>query len=39
MPDTTKIDPSLAWPFDLIEPMTEKELQAEFLATIEEAPL
>tara|TARA_R110000868_G_scaffold205313_1_gene453759 strand:- start:3710 stop:3826 length:117 start_codon:yes stop_codon:yes gene_type:complete len=37
--NTTKLDPSLPWPFDLIEPMTEKEMEIEFLANIEEAPL
>ena len=39
MPDTTKINPSLPWPFDKIEPMTETEQLAELLATTEEAPL
>ena len=39
MPDTTKLDPSLAWPFDRIEPLTEAEQLAELLDTTEEAPL
>lgn len=36
---TTKLDPSLAWPFDLIAPLTETEQVAELLAETEEAPL
>jgi len=36
---TTKLNPSLAWPFDLIAPLTEAEQVAELLAETEEAPL
>jgi hypothetical protein len=36
---TTKINPSLAWPFDLIAPLTEAEQLAALLAETEEAPL
>ena len=37
--DITKLDPSLAWPFDLLAPMSEAEQVDELLATTEEAPL
>ena len=37
--DITKIDPQAPWPFDLIAPMSEEELQAELFAETEEAPL
>lgn len=39
-PDTTKLDPTAAWPFGAnAEPMTEAEQDAEFVKSAEEAPL
>lgn len=38
-PDTTKLDPTAAWPFGAVEPMTEAEQDAEFVKNAEEAPL
>jgi hypothetical protein len=39
-PDTTKLDPSQAWPFGAnAETLTEAEQLAEFIANAEEAPL
>jgi len=38
-PDTTKLDPSQAWPFGAVAPQTEAEQIAEFIANAEEAPL
>lgn len=39
-PDTTKLDPTAAWPFGAnAEPVSEAQDLAEFLNQAEEAPL
>lgn len=38
-PDTTKLDPTAAWPFGAVEPVTEADMDAEFVKNAEESPL
>lgn len=37
--ETTKLDPTAAWPFGAVEPVSDAEQLAEFLSKAEEAML